>query len=111
MFKNIMNNSHNYEMKGNLNKVKNEELFNWFHVRGKWILKKYFSGAAKLKYEINKDGIMVKIVVKEIIVIPELDKVLLDLLKLTTFCSINKYNRDKFQIILWFRGWVWRENE
>ena len=92
-------------------KEKNEELFEWFHKAGLGCLEDRCKGWAKLTYEIQEDGISVTIVTKEILLLGDFDKDILDILSQTATCSVKADEKGCLVIELWFRGWRWKEND
>ena len=93
-----------YNMENSCIGAQDEELLNWFNEKGVSILNKYFKESAKLDYKKDKNGVMVKIITKNLMIIPRYDKDLLELINSSVFFDIQRYKRGKVQILLWFRG-------
>ncbi|MEY8338350.1 hypothetical protein AALB16_10050 [Lachnospiraceae bacterium 62-35] len=90
-------------------KEKNEELFEWFYKVGLGCLKEKCEDWDKFTYEIQEDGITVTILTKEILLLGDFDKEILDVLSQTAICSIKADEKGWLVIELWFRGWCWKE--
>lgn len=90
---------------------KNHALFQWFDEEGLKLLQRYCKGAAKLDYQIEENGIKVQIITKELLILSDFDKDILELLRLPVTCKIKALKDGQMMIMLWFRGWIWEEKE
>lgn len=89
-------------------KVRDDDIFNWFHKQGLWLLQEYCKNCAELEYVVSESGIDVNITTKDLLLMTDLDKELLKILNLSATCSIKAVG-GQLEICLWFRGWKWLE--
>ena len=91
-------------------KIKNEYIFDLFQNYGIPFLQAYFHDAEKFEYEMDENGITIKIVTPELVMIPDKEE-LLELFKLAGSCFIKPTSDHKLCIQLWVRGWLWIKND
>lgn len=91
-------------------KVRNDDMFDWFHKQGLWLLQEYCKNCGQMTYSITESGIDVIIITKEFLLLTDLDTDLLNLLHLSATCGI-KVVGGQLEISLWFRGWKWLEKD
>lgn len=86
-------------------RVKDEEMFTWFHCEALPILKRYAGFTSKLSYEEKENGITVTFIAKELLLLPDMESYLMEILARCSRCSIDPTEDRKLSISLWFRGW------
>ena len=92
-------------------KKRDEEMFRWFEEDGLEFLKQRGGDGAVISYTTDEDGIDVTIKLKKILILPDFDQDLLQLLAKAGTCSIRAKDQGWMEIRLWFRGWIWVEKE
>ena len=107
MFEKLMEKQAEYE--AGHEKVKDERIFKWFKEEGLEILKYYCDLTSELKYEIAENGITVVITTKELLMLPDGERWLMDVVSKAGAVYIKPISEGKMEIKLWFRGWKWIE--
>lgn len=90
-------------------KVRNDVMFRWFEEEGLEILKDYCDIATDFDYEVADSGITVKIITKELLMLPAGEKWLMEVIARAGAVYIKPLSEKKIEIKLWFRGWKWVE--
>lgn len=88
-------------------KIRNESIFNLFQNYGIPFLQTYCNDAEKFDYQVDENGITIKIVVSQLVMMPDAEKEFLELFKLASSCFIESNKNNKLSIHLWVRGWLW----
>lgn len=90
-------------------KVRDDAMYEWFSSKGIETLKDYSDMGTKLEYNVTADGIDVLIITKSLLMLPEMESSLLELLLKAGTCSVEALSENKLSIKLWYRGWKWLE--
>lgn len=92
-------------------KVRDNDMFRWFKQEGLVILRPYVDFGTKMDYEIDDDGITVKIITKTLVLLPEEEKGLMNVLSRASACFVDSREDGKLEIKLLYRGWKWLKKE
>ncbi len=92
-------------------KTRNEFIFDLFHNYGIPLLKTYFSEAETFDCQTDENGIAIQIIIPELVMLPDQEKELLELFRLTSTCFIKPVDGNKLCIELWIRGWLWQKSD
>ncbi len=87
--------------------VKDDDIFIWWEKKGLPTLKLYMDMTTTMTYEVDNSGITVEIIARRLILLPEEEKDLMDVLSRASTCFVEVLEHKKLQIKLWFRGWKW----
>lgn len=95
------------EHEKNYIKVRNEELFGWFDEVAKPIFELYCEENDTFYYKLEDDGITVEIETEQYLLLPYIQKEVIEVLEMVDTCIIKPMQDNKIKIHLWFRGWEW----
>jgi len=91
--------------------VKDDNIFTWWEKEGLPTLKLYMDITTKMEYGIDNTGITVEIITKRLVLLPDEERGLMNILSKASTCFVDVLDSGKLQIRLWFRGWKWLEKE
>lgn len=95
------------EREKNYIKARNDDMFEWFDEVAKPILELYLDENDIFYCESDDDGITVEIETEEYLMLPYIEKEVMEVLEMVDTCIIKPMQDNKIKIHLWFRGWEW----